>query len=126
MELALRAERDASRGRSPEEPRLLGPRGAALVMIALGVGGLTVAILEYRGQLRHLHREYANYGLFHRSLAAGVAMLPETGGGYSDNSPWRVKARVRSRRSWTLVSAVTDSFPAAGAMSSASPTPTQT
>jgi len=59
-------------------PHLLGPRGLALVMIAIGVGGLLIATIEYRAQLKRLHTQYAGYGPFARSLSAGVAMTIAT------------------------------------------------
>ena len=53
--------------------RTLEPRGVALVMIGLGVAALAVATIDYRTHLAMLHRDYAQYGPFHRSLAAAVA-----------------------------------------------------
>jgi putative membrane protein len=53
---------------------LLGPRGVALVMIGLGVFGLTLATWQYRRDLRKIHQRYAQYGPFDRSLTAGLAV----------------------------------------------------
>ena len=58
-----------------EAARLLEPRGVALVMIGLGVGGLILATLEYRGQMRMLRERFQEYGPFHRSIAAGIATV---------------------------------------------------
>jgi putative membrane protein len=60
--------------RATQVHRLLGPRGLALVMITLGVGGLTLATWQYRRELANLHRQYAQYGPFDRSLTAGLAL----------------------------------------------------
>ena len=51
---------------------LLTPRAVGLVMIGLGVGGLILAIVEYRQQTEALHKKFAAYGPYHRSIAAGV------------------------------------------------------
>lgn len=67
---ALREESTAAATR-----HLLGPRGVALVLMSLGVGGLIVALIEYRGEVQRLHHDYAGYGPFRRSLAAGVALV---------------------------------------------------
>jgi inner membrane protein YidH len=63
---------------TPDTPHLIGPRGLAMVMIAIGVGGLTIATIEYRVQMKQLHTQYVAYGPFRRSLAAGVAMTIAT------------------------------------------------
>jgi hypothetical protein len=55
--------------------RLLGPRGAGLVMIALGVGGLTLALIEYRRQTHDLALAYPRYGPFRRSSSLVVATV---------------------------------------------------
>ena len=55
--------------------RLMGARGLGMVMILIGVGGLVLATLDYRNQMKHLHQEYAAYGPFHRSLAASIATI---------------------------------------------------
>lgn len=58
----------------PEQvQRLIGPRGLALVLIGLGVGGLTMALLQYRREVAALHQEYASYGPFRHSVTAGLA-----------------------------------------------------
>jgi putative membrane protein len=54
---------------------LMTPRGVALVLIALGIGSLIVATLEYRGELGQLQREYVRYMPFRRSIAATVALI---------------------------------------------------
>lgn len=55
-----------------EATHLLTPRGVGLVMIGLGVGGLILAIIEYRQQTEMLHQKFAAYGPYHRSIAAGI------------------------------------------------------
>jgi putative membrane protein len=55
--------------------RLMSPRGVALVMIGLGVGSLTLALIEYRRQLNSFKTHYPQYGPFNRSIAAGVAAV---------------------------------------------------
>ena len=57
------------------EPRLLEPRGVALVLMSLGVGGLIVGTADYRRQTRALHERFRNYGPFRRSPAMGVATI---------------------------------------------------
>jgi putative membrane protein len=57
----------------PHPVRLLDARGVALVLIAIGVGGLTLALIEYRGQLRALREQYKEYGPFRRSVAPIIA-----------------------------------------------------
>lgn len=52
---------------------LLGSRGVALVMIALGVVALTVAVFEHRRALRALRDEFGEYGVVPRSLAGVLA-----------------------------------------------------
>jgi putative membrane protein len=59
----------------PARETLIGPRGVGLVMIALGVGALVLATVEYRRQTQALHQQFPSYGLFPRSLAAGVAAI---------------------------------------------------
>jgi putative membrane protein len=53
--------------------RLLGPRGLALVMIGLGIGGLLLGTFEYRRQMQVLHAEFPQFGPFRRSPAFAVA-----------------------------------------------------
>jgi putative membrane protein len=55
--------------------RWLGPRGTGLVMIGLGVGGLTLALVEYHRQTRDLALKYPGYGPFRRSSSAAVATV---------------------------------------------------
>jgi putative membrane protein len=52
---------------------LLQPRGVALVLIALGVGGLLLATAEYQSQISMLRDRFAAYGPFRKSTTAGVA-----------------------------------------------------
>jgi putative membrane protein len=54
---------------------LMGPRGLGMVMIAIGVGGLVLATVDYRNQMKQLREEYAAYGPFRRSLAVSVATI---------------------------------------------------
>ena len=58
-----------------DSSRVLGPRGVALILIALGVGSLAIATLEYRTEFRKLQEEYKEYGPFHRSLAQATAAV---------------------------------------------------
>jgi putative membrane protein len=62
-------------GEPPDTTHLMTPRDVGLVMIGLGVGGLILAILEYRKQTEALHRKFAAYGPYHRSSAAGVGTV---------------------------------------------------
>ena len=55
--------------------RLLDPRGVALVLMGLGVGGLIVATIDYRRQTRAMQERFRNYGPFMRSPTSGVAMI---------------------------------------------------
>jgi len=61
--------------RPAAEPHLLEPRGVALVLMSLGVGGLIVGTIDYRRQTRALHERFRNYGPFMRSPAMGVATI---------------------------------------------------
>jgi putative membrane protein len=54
---------------------LLEPRGVALVMILVGVGGLLLATIDYQRQISVLRRDYEAYGPLHRSIALSVATL---------------------------------------------------
>jgi putative membrane protein len=54
---------------------LLEPRGVALVLMALGVGGLIVADIDYRRQTKALKMRFHQYGPFMRSPASGVATV---------------------------------------------------
>ena len=62
-----------SQGR--HDTHLIGPRGVALVLIGLGVGGLLGALIEYRRQRQHLRRTYARYGPIDRSVTQIVATV---------------------------------------------------
>jgi putative membrane protein len=62
-------------GEGPDTAHLMTPRVIGLVMIALGVGGLILAIVEYRQQVAMLQRKFANYGPFHRSIASAVGTV---------------------------------------------------
>ena len=62
-------------GEPPDTTHLFTPRDVGLVMIALGVGGQVLAIIENRQQTEALHRKFAAYGPFHRSTAAGVGTV---------------------------------------------------
>ena len=52
---------------------LLDPRSVALILIALGIGALVLATVQYQRQTREMLKDYPEYGPFPRSLAAGVA-----------------------------------------------------
>jgi putative membrane protein len=56
-----------------ESGHLLDPRDVALILIALGIGALVLATIQYQRQTRELLEEYPEYGPFPRSIAAGVA-----------------------------------------------------
>jgi putative membrane protein len=55
--------------------KLLDPRGVALVMILIGVGGLVLATFDYRRQIAVLRRDYQAYGPIHDSIALAVATM---------------------------------------------------
>jgi putative membrane protein len=55
--------------------RLVGPRGVALVLIGIGIGGLGLATLDYRQQMAELRGRYQAYGPFHRSIVLSVASM---------------------------------------------------
>ena len=60
-------------GRPPIERSLLGPRGFALIMIAIGVLALLVSTIQHRWTLRALRVEYGNAGpLSVATLVAGL------------------------------------------------------
>ena len=54
---------------------LLEPRGVALVMILIGVGGLVLATIDYRHQLDVLRRDYDAYAPSHGSIVLAVATM---------------------------------------------------
>ena len=54
---------------------VLGPRDVALVLIALGIGGLTLALVEHRKQSRQLRERFASYQPPPPSIAVGVATV---------------------------------------------------
>jgi putative membrane protein len=56
-------------------PHLLEPRGVALILMALGVGGLFFAILDYRRQTKALQERFRHYGPYHRSTTPGIATV---------------------------------------------------
>ena len=60
-------------GRPPIEQSMLGPRGFALIMIAIGVLALLVSTIQHRWSLRALRVEYGDVGP--PSLATIVAGL---------------------------------------------------
>jgi putative membrane protein len=60
-------------GRSPTENNILGPRGFALIMIAIGVLALLVATIQHRQGVRVLRAEYGD--VVPLSLATLVAGL---------------------------------------------------
>ena len=59
----------------PHAEKLLEPRGVALVMILIGVGGLVLATIDYRHQLDVLRRDYDAYALSHGSIVLAVATM---------------------------------------------------
>ena len=59
----------------PRAHRLLEPRGVALVLMGLGVGGLIVADIDYRRQTKAIKTRFHQYGPFMRSPASGVATI---------------------------------------------------
>jgi inner membrane protein YidH len=60
---------------APHAETLLEPRGVALVMILIGVGGLVLATIDYRHQIEALRRDYEAYGLLRGSIVLAVATL---------------------------------------------------
>ena len=64
-----------SEAANQEARYIMTPRGVALVLIALGIGSLIVATIEYRSELAQLQREYVSYMPFRRSIAATVALI---------------------------------------------------
>ena len=54
---------------------LLEPRGVALVMILIGVGGLGLATMDYRHQMDVLRRDYEAYGPLSGSIVLAVATM---------------------------------------------------
>ena len=54
---------------------LLEPRGVALVLMGIGVGGLIVADIDYRRQTQAIQKRFHQYGPFMRSPASGVATI---------------------------------------------------
>lgn len=62
-----RADQDAD--------RLLGPRGIALLLIGIGIGGLTLATIDHRRQMAGLRDRYQSYGPFPRSIVLAVASM---------------------------------------------------
>ena len=59
----------------PVRTHALGPRGFALVLMAAGVGGLLLALIQYRHDMRQLFRTYPAYGPAERSVAPIVAVV---------------------------------------------------
>jgi putative membrane protein len=62
-------------GEPAPEPRLIGSREFALIMMALGTAALLFATLEYRSQVKSLRLAYPRYGPFRRSPTAAVAAV---------------------------------------------------
>ena len=59
----------------PHPEKLLEPRGVALVMILIGVGGLVLATIDYRHQMNVLRRDYEAYGPVRGSIVLAVATM---------------------------------------------------
>jgi putative membrane protein len=55
--------------------RMLGPRGVALLLIGIGIGGLALATLDYRRQMTMLRERYQAYGPFPESITLAVASM---------------------------------------------------
>jgi putative membrane protein len=55
--------------------KLLEPRGVALVMILIGVGGLVLATIDYRHQMDVLRRDYDAYSPSRGSIVLAVATM---------------------------------------------------
>jgi putative membrane protein len=55
--------------------KLLEPRGVALVMILIGVGGLVLATIDYRHQMDVLRRDYEAYDPSRGSIVLAVAAM---------------------------------------------------
>jgi putative membrane protein len=54
--------------------RLVGPRGVALILIAIGLAGLALATFDYRHQIAHLRAQYPS-GPHHSSTTLAVATM---------------------------------------------------
>ena len=54
--------------------RLVGPRGVALILIAIGLAGLALATFDYRYQIAHLRAQYPG-GPHHSSATLAVATM---------------------------------------------------
>ena len=59
----------------PVRAHAFGPRGFALVLMAAGVGGLLLALIQYRHDMRQLYASYPGYGRAERSVAPIVAVV---------------------------------------------------
>lgn len=57
----------------PRRPQVIGPRGFALVLMAVGMGALFVATMEHRRQRKLLRETCSMYGSVPGSPAEGVA-----------------------------------------------------
>jgi putative membrane protein len=55
--------------------RLIGPRGFALTMIALGVGALVLATIQHRNEMNALAAEYDRHPTIPRSTAQVLASV---------------------------------------------------
>lgn len=53
----------------------LEPRTVALVLMAVGIGGLAISTIEYRSAVKSLHERFRAYGPFRRSMAPGIAAV---------------------------------------------------
>ena len=69
----MHGETDHDNDFSRSNGKSVGPQWVALILIALGIGALVLATIQYQRQTRDLLREYPGYGPFPRSIAAGVA-----------------------------------------------------
>jgi putative membrane protein len=57
----------------PQPHRLLSPREVGLASIALGIGSLVAASVEYRQKIRELRAKYPQYEVREHSLSLAVA-----------------------------------------------------
>jgi putative membrane protein len=59
----------------PDPQRLFGPRAVALVLIGIGLAGLTLATLDYRQQMAFLRQRYPSASPHHGVVTLAVATM---------------------------------------------------